>query len=119
MYLICTRIYGVLECKTEKRKSQCKHGEPRANKFCTCHSGVAGCKSQHQCHFWRMNSMFEANTNTNSLFTQDYNVTSMRFIILHTYFAFSILHGQVSLVAVKQMNVIHEAMNGCESLKIL
>ena len=29
------------------------------------------------------------NTNTNSLFTQDYNVTSMRFIILHTYFTFT------------------------------
>ena len=29
------------------------------------------------------------NTNTNSLFTQDYNVTSMRFIILHTYFTFA------------------------------
>ena len=27
--------------------------------------------------------------NTNSLFTQDYNVTSMRFIILHTYFTFT------------------------------
>ena len=27
--------------------------------------------------------------NTNSLFTQDYNVTSMRFIVLHTYFTFT------------------------------
>ena len=32
-----------------------------ANKrlVCTCESGVARCQSQHQCHFRRMNSMFE------------------------------------------------------------
>ena len=29
-----------------------------------------------------------------------------------------ILHGQVSLAAVDQMYVIHEAMNGCKDLKI-
>ena len=28
--------------------------------FSTCESGVAPCQSQHQCHFWRMNAMFEA-----------------------------------------------------------
>ena len=28
--------------------------------FFTCDSGVAGCQSQHQCHFWRMSLMFEA-----------------------------------------------------------
>ena len=28
--------------------------------FCMCDSGVARCQSQHQCHFWQMNSMFEA-----------------------------------------------------------
>ena len=30
----------------------------------------------------------------------------------------SVLHGQVSLAAVNQMYVIHEAMNGCKNLKI-
>ena len=30
----------------------------------------------------------------------------------------SILHGQVSLAAVNQICVIHEAMNGCKKLKI-
>ena len=30
----------------------------------------------------------------------------------------SVLHGQVSLAAVSQICVIHEAMNGCENLKI-
>ena len=30
----------------------------------------------------------------------------------------SILHGQVSLAAVNQIHVIHEAMNGCKNLKI-
>ena len=28
--------------------------------FCTCDSGVARCQSQHQCHFRRINLMFEA-----------------------------------------------------------
>ena len=30
----------------------------------------------------------------------------------------SVLHGQVSLAAVNQSCVIHEAMNGCKNLKI-
>ena len=30
----------------------------------------------------------------------------------------SVLHGQVSLAAVDQIRVIHEAMNGCKNLKI-
>ena len=30
----------------------------------------------------------------------------------------SVLHGQVSLAAVNQIWVIHEAMNGCKNLKI-
>ena len=30
----------------------------------------------------------------------------------------SVLHGQMSLAAVIQMCVIHEAMNGCKNLKI-
>ena len=30
----------------------------------------------------------------------------------------SVLHGQVSLEAVNQISVIHEAMNGCKNLEI-
>ena len=40
----------------EKRNSQLEHGQPMD----TCDSGVARCQSQHQYHFWRMSSMFEA-----------------------------------------------------------
>ena len=54
-----------------------------------CDSGVACCQSKHQCHFWRMNSMFR-----------------------------SVLKRQVSLAAVNQIHVIHEAMKGCSNLKI-
>ena len=48
----------------EKRKSKLEHGQPMDQTrglLCTCESGVARCQSQHKCHFWRMNSMFEAN----------------------------------------------------------
>ena len=31
----------------------------------------------------------------------------------------NVLHGQVSLAAINQIYVIHEAMNGCKNLKIL
>ena len=49
--------------------------------------GVARCQSQHQCHFWQMSSMFEG-------------------------FA-----RQVSLAAVNQIYVIHEATNCFKSYK--
>ena len=52
----------------EKRYSQLEQGHPMAQTkclyctclYCTCDSGVTRCQSQNQCHFWRMNSMFEA-----------------------------------------------------------
>ena len=47
----------------EKQNRQCEHGQPMEQirgLFCTWDSGVARCQSQHQCHFWRINSMFEA-----------------------------------------------------------
>ena len=48
----------------EKRNSQLEHRqqmEQTRGLFCTsCHSGVTRCPSQHQYHFWRMSSMFEA-----------------------------------------------------------
>ena len=54
-----------------------------------CDSGVARCQSQHQRHFW-----------------------------LNEFDVESILHEQVSLAAVNQIYVIHEAMNCCINLKI-
>ena len=33
--------------------------------FCTCDSGVARCKSQHQCHFWRMYQLFVGSCQSN------------------------------------------------------
>ena len=38
LYLICNRIDGFLECKTEQRNSQCEHGQPMEQTkgfFCT------------------------------------------------------------------------------------
>ena len=55
--LVCGTV--LLECKTEKWNSQCEHRQPMEQTrglFRMCNSGVARC----QCHFWRMNSMFEA-----------------------------------------------------------
>ena len=53
-----------MECKTEKRNSQLReHRQPMEQTrglLCTCDSGVTRCQSQHQCHFWRINSIFEA-----------------------------------------------------------
>ena len=48
----------------EKRNSQFERGKTieQTNAFFTrANLGVARCQSQHKCHFWRMNSMFEAN----------------------------------------------------------
>ena len=53
----------LLECKAEKRNSPCEQGQPMAQtKSCFARATRVwvACKSQHQCHFWRMNSMFEA-----------------------------------------------------------
>ena len=71
----------------EKRNSQLEHRqqmEQTGGLFCTCDSGVARCQSQHQFHM-----------------ENDFDVRS-------------VLHGQVSLAAVNQISVIHEAMNGCK-----
>ena len=57
-------INWLSQCKTEKRNNHCEHEQPMeqtSSLFCMCDSGVAGCQSQHQCHIWWMNSMFEAN----------------------------------------------------------
>ena len=57
--------------------------------LCTCDSGVARCQSQKPM----------------SLLTNAFDVRS-------------ILHGRVSLTAVNQIRVAHEAMNGSKNLKI-
>ena len=88
LYLICNCINGFLECKTEKRNSQCEQGQPREQTrglFCKCDSGVARCQSQHP----------------ESLLA---NVRS-------------VLLGQVSLTDINQIYVIHEAMNDCKKSK--
>ena len=79
----------LLGCKTEKPNSQCEHRQPMGQTrglFCTCHSGVAHCQSQHH-------------------LANEFDVRS-------------VLHVEMSLVAVNQIYVIHEAMNGCENLKL-
>ena len=81
----------MLECKTEKQNSQCKHGQPMEQTrglFCTCDS----CGSL-------------SITTPVSLLANEFDVRSL-------------LHGQVSLAAVNYINAIHEAMNGCKNHKI-
>ena len=56
-------LTALLERKAKKGNTQCEHGQPMEQTrglFCTCNSGVTGCQSQHQCHFGRMNSIFQA-----------------------------------------------------------
>ena len=48
--LLFNRITVLVEYKTEKRNSQCEHGQPMQQTrslFCTCDSGAACCHSQH------------------------------------------------------------------------
>ena len=83
IYLIGNHIKVFLERKTEKRNSQCEHGQPMEQTrglYCTCDSGVSRCRSQHQCHFF-------------------WNELDVR----------SVLHGQVNLAAVNHICVIHVA----------
>ena len=82
----------LMECKTEKRNSQCECGQPMEQTrslFCMCNSGVARSQSQHRCHSWLMNSMLKR-----------------------------IARASQSLAADNQINVFHEAMNGRKNLKI-
>ena len=76
----------------EKRNSQLEFGQPMEQTIglcCTCDSGVAHCQSQHQYHFWRMSSMFEAYCTGKWVW-------------------------QLSI----KCCVNHEALNGCKNLKI-
>ena len=88
-YLIVLAV--LLECKTEKRNSQCEHGQPmEQQEACFARATQVWLDvKQHQCHIWRMNSMFEAN------------------------FA-----GKLAWQLPIKFCVGHEAMNGCKNLKI-
>ena len=44
--------------------------------------------------------------------------TTLVSLLVNIFNVRSVLHGQVSLVAVNQIYVFHEAMNGCKTLKI-
>ena len=46
------------------------------------------------------------------------SITTPVSLLVNEFDVQSILHGQVSLAAVKQICVIHEAMKGCKNLKI-
>ena len=45
-------------------------------------------------------------------------ITTPVLLLANEFDVRSVLHGQVSLAAVNQIYVIHEAMNGCKTLKI-
>ena len=46
------------------------------------------------------------------------SITTQVSLLANEFNVQSILHRQMSLAAVNQMCVIHEAMNGCKNLKI-
>ena len=77
----------------EKWNSQLEHGQPmvRANKRLVLHMGL-GCGSL--------------------------SITTPVSPMANEFDVRSVLHGQVNLAAVNQISVIHEAMNGCKTLKI-
>ena len=82
----------MLECKTQKLNCQYEQGQPMEQTrsvFCPCNPCVVRCQSQHQCHIWRMNLMFEA-------------------------YCTGKWAWQLSI----KFCVVHEAMNGCKILKI-
>ena len=76
----------------DKPNSQCELRQPMEQTrslFCMCNSGVTRCQSQHQCHNWVMDLMFEAN-------------------------CMGKLAWQLSI----KFCVVHEAMNCCKNLKV-
>ena len=89
IYVIILTV--LLECKSEKRNSQCEQGqsmEQTKGLYCMYISGVARCQSQHQ---W-------------SLLANEFDVLS-------------VLHGQMSLGqlgAVNKICVFHRALKGCK-----
>ena len=82
----------LLESKTEKRNSQCKHGQPMVqNKRRLLHVRL------------RCDSL---------------SITTPVSLLAHELDFRSVLHSQVSLAAVNHTCVIHEAMNGRKNLRV-
>ena len=50
--------------------------------------------------------------------TCDSGVATPVSLLANDFDFLSVLHGQVSLAAVNQIFVLHEAMNGCKTLKV-
>ena len=46
------------------------------------------------------------------------SITTPVSLLMNKFDVRSVLHGQVSLGAVNQIFVVHEALNGCKNLKI-
>ena len=46
------------------------------------------------------------------------SITTSVSLLANEFDVRSVFHGQVSLAAVNQIRVIHEAINGCKNLKI-
>ena len=46
------------------------------------------------------------------------SITTPVSFLVSEFHAQSVLHGQVSLAAINQIHVIHEAVNGCKNLTI-
>ena len=46
------------------------------------------------------------------------SITTPVLLLANEFDVGSVLHGQVSLAALNQIDVIHEAMNGCKNIKI-
>ena len=73
----------LLECKTEKRNSQCEHGHKRFVSYVRLRWGSL-------------------------------SITTPVPLLANEFDVRSVLHGQLSLAAVNQIYVFHEAMNGCK-----
>ena len=89
----------------EKQNSQCEHGQPMEQTkslFCTHNSGVA-----------RATQVWLAQLRCGSLL-----ITTPVSDLANEFDVRSVLYGQVSLAAVSQLCIIHEAMNGFKNLKI-
>ena len=71
--------------------------------FCTCHSGVACCQS----------FVLHVPLGCGSL-----SITTPVLLEANEFEVASLFHRQVSLAAVSQICIIHEAMNGYKNLKI-
>ena len=89
---MCNRINGFVGVSN----SQCVHGQPMEQTrslLCTCHSSVASV-------------------------ARSLSITVPVSLLANEFDVRSALHGHMSLAAVNQCCVIHEALNCCKYLKI-